>query len=145
MHRSSSPPMNVRLHSSGHLINNSFFKHALTQFVVLCKYLPHEESTVNMNFPCTLRYAQTTSLSSHFEPNYGKGHTSNIHQAPTGPDLAIITPLFTLIPLESPLMTILASSHSACTRYTRTYKNSVTKSSEGIRGLFIKPRPAPVA
>jgi hypothetical protein len=60
------------------------FKHALTQFVVLCKYLPREASTVNTNFSCT--------LCTNYVPFYafwatGKGHTSNIHQAPTGPDL----------------------------------------------------------
>jgi hypothetical protein len=92
--------------------NYGFFKHTLTQFVVLCKYLPREGSTVNTNFSST--------LCTNYVPFFafwaaGKCHTSNIHQAPHGPDLAIITPLFTLIPLERFLRTILASSRSACT------------------------------
>jgi hypothetical protein len=87
-------------------------KHALAKFVMLCKYLPRKGPTVYIDCPCT--------LCTNYDPLYafwatGKGHTSKTHQAPHGPDLAIITPLFTLISLESPLMTILASSRSSCT------------------------------
>jgi hypothetical protein len=87
----------------------SSLKHAMTQFLVFCKYLAREKSRVRILFPWRLSTIYDTLSRTHFELTSKCARVIKYHQAPHGPDLAIITPRFGTNPLENPLLTISTS------------------------------------